>query len=763
MNPDIKKQKEKYVGTSPVIHDAKEKATGKIPYVGDMKRAGMLYARLVLSNVAHGKILRINTQKAEALPGVVKIYTAQNTPNTLYNSHQWNSGLDVSKDERLFSEKARFVGDRIAAVVATDPYTAKRAAQMVEIEYEPLEPILTIEDALDSEKPPIHENSSNHVMHKKMQVGSLEALDENEYITIESEMETPKVHHAAMEPHVCLAEADYSGHVTIWTPCQVIFQVQLITAQAVGLPLAKVRVIKAPMGGSFGGKGQPILEPVCAYMAHDLRKPIRLETDRRESILASRSRHRIKGKTKTIVSQEGKIKGREIDLVVDSGAYLTNGEALFMAMAKKANRLYRIPHQTVSGDVVYTNTPIGGACRGYGSPQIHGITEVNIDKTAAAIGWDPVDFRIKNLIHPFDEDPTGGPNLGNARVLDCVRKGAEKFNWYQRRQQVEENQSERYSRGVGMACATHGNGYYGAYQDFITLDMRMTEDGDLILKSGIHDLGCGTVTIMKQIVAEVMDLPLEKIEAMEGDTLVSPYDSAGTQASRVTYVCGAGAKKIAELLKDKMVDSAACIFDVDSGRIALRNGNVMIKDEDKVLTSCGELVMKMKEIQKKDAQIVYTYESPANPGVYGAHFVEVEIDRLTGLMKVLDVLAVHDIGKAINPGFVEGQIHGAVQMGIGLAVSEDLKIDENGQVKGDNFSRYHVVNAPDMPLIEVILIEDGDEHGPYGAKSIGEVATVPVTPAIINAVYHALGVEITKLPAIPERIIEAIKHKEEGE
>lgn len=753
-------EKLKYVGRSPAMHDAKEKATGKINYTGDIKKADMLYARLVLSTVAHGKIRHISTEKAEALPGVVKVYTFENTPDTLYNSHQWNPGLKVLKDERLFSEKARFVGDRIAAVVAEDAFTAKKAADLIEIDYEILEPVLKVEEAYDQQKPLIHEGTKNCIGKHSIEVGNVESLDESAHIIVESEMETPKIHHAAMEPHVCLAEADYNGQVTIWTPCQVVFQVQLIAAQVLKLPLAKVRAIKTPMGGSFGGKGQPVLEPVCAYMAYDLRKSVRLETDRRESILASRTRHRVKGKVKSFVDKEGIIKGRSIDLVVDSGAYFTNGEALFMAMGKKANRMYRISHQKIKGDIVYTNTPIGGACRGYGSPQIHAITEVNIDQVAMKTGWDPVDFRLKNFVHPYDDDPTGGPNIGNARVIDCVKEGAEAFNWYQRRQRAEESRHERVIKGVGMACGTHGNGYYGAYQDFITLDLRMTEDGDLILKSALHDQGCGTVITMKQIVSQVMDLPLEKVTAYEADTLISPYDSAGTQASRVTYVCGAGARKTAELLKNKIMEAAARIFGLSLTEIIVENEHLTNGKTGEVLASYGELVLQMKEKLRMDAHMNYTYESPANPAVYGAHFTEVEIDRYTGLVRVKEVLAVHDIGKAINPGMVEGQIHGAIQMGIGMAISEDLKIDEKGVAKGDNFSRYHVINAPDMPEIKVHLVEKGDEYGPFGAKSIGEVAAVPITAAVINAIHHALGVMITQLPASPERVIEAIQQKE---
>ncbi len=739
----------KYVGKSVPMHDVMDKVTGEIKYVGDMKLPNMLYAKLLLSDIAHGVIKSIDISKAQALKGVVKIYTYENTPSTSYNSHIWYDGLKAIEDEYLFSKQVRFYGDRIAAVAAEDKETAERAISLIKVEYEKLPHIISPLEA--------KENPEYRITSKEIKSGEPENIIQTAEIVVETALKTQKVHHAAMETHICLANKELDGTVTIWTPCQVAFQVQLVVCTALGLPKDKVRAIKAAMGGSFGGKGQPVLEPVCAYMAYDLGKPVKLYMDRTECIIATRTRTATIGNVSTAVDAEGNILARDIKMLVDAGAYMTNGEAVALAMGKKAFRLYKIQNQRYTAEVVYTNTPIGGACRGYGSPQIHALTEINIDAAARRLGMDPVKLRLKNLFQPYDKDSIGGPALGNARVIQCVEKGMEVFNWKEKRERPKA--IGRYVRGVGMACATHGNGYYGAYQDYITMSLMMNEKGEIILNSGIHDLGCGTVTTMKQIVSEVFDIPLDKVTAVEGDTFKSPFDSAGTQASRVTFVCGACALKAAEQTRAKLVHYASRILGCAEEQVVLENGMIYASDQPDKKQAYGDMVTSIQKTLSEKVEVSCTYESPANPASYAVNFVEAEVDTMTGMVRILEVLAVHDIGKAINPGFVEGQIQGAIQMGIGFALSEEISVDSGGIVKETNLGKYHIVNAPDMPDVKVMLIEEGEEHGPYGAKSVGEVSTVAIAPAIINAISNAVDIDITALPATPERVLEAIKRK----
>jgi CO/xanthine dehydrogenase Mo-binding subunit len=746
----------RYVGNSIPIHDIKEKVTGKIKYYGDMTMPGMLHAKLLLSSIAHGRIKSIDTSRAEALPGVEAVFTYKNSPATQYNSHKWIDGMEVVADERLFTEKVRFCGDRIAAVVAADRQTAERAVKLIEVEYEELPAIINPEAALNNENIRIHENG-NLVFEKEMKCGDPKEAMGNAYLVVEDRVETPKVHHGAMETHGCIADVDAYGNITIWSPCQVVFQVQLIVAQILGIPTNKIRVIKTTTGGSFGGKGQPIMEPVCAFMSYSLKKPVKLATDRMETIAATRTRTKTIGTVRTAVDINGTILARDIHMLVDAGAYFTNADAVAVAMGKKSFKMYRIKNQRYSAACVYTNTAIGGAARGYGSPQVHALTEINLENTARKLNMDPVDFRLKNLVHPYDKDPIGGPDLGNARIIECVEKGAEAFGWKEKYSRPKD--IGRFARGIGMACCAHGNGYFGAYPDFITMSLRISGDGSVVLKGALHDMGCGTNTTMAQIVAEVLDIDIEKVYVPEADTLVSPFDSAGTQASRVTFVCGGAAKKVSEQLREKMIKYGQMIFECEENDIIMKDGFIWNSKNAASRLTYGEAAVIIQKKYYDEAGETITFQSPGNPASYGVNFAEVEVDRITGRVKVLDIVAVHDIGRAINRGFVYGQIQGAVQMGLGMALSEELCLDDKGRLLSNRLSRYHVINAPDMPDVRIFLVEEGEDSGPFGAKSIGEIAAVPTAPAIINAINNALDINIDVLPAIPERIMEKIKAK----
>jgi len=740
----------KYVGKSIPIHDIEDKVSGKMKYACDMDLPGMLHAKLILSDKAHAVVKHMDVSKAEKLQGVIKIFKPEDSPTVKYNSHKWYAGHTTVDDELIFTSNPRHVGDRIGAVVATKKSIAEAAARLIEIEYE----------ELDVSVDPIQVRKSEDVVFEKtMVLGDYDYADETNLLEIEDTFSTQKIHHAAMETHVCVASPDRGGVLNVWTPCQVAFQVRLVVAQILEMPLNNVRVIKTTMGGSFGGKGQPVLEPVAAFLAKATDAPVKLVMNRQESILGSRTRNAVVGQVKTKVTPEGIIIARDIDMTVDAGAYYTNADAVAMAMGKKSFRMYNMPNQNYHVAAVLTHTPVAGAARGYGSPQYHAVTEVHMDRVARSIKMDPTDLRLKNLVKPFDKDPLGGPDLGDARARDCITEGRKAFDWDERR--LKTSDDGRVVKAVGMAIATHGNGYFDAFQDYISLYIRLDEDGQVFLNAGFHDQGCGTITTMKQIVGEVLDLPMDKIFVPEVDTLISPYDSAGTQASRVTFVCGKGAQNASENLRKQFIEKIAEVYQCDLDQISLKDGIVHFNTQNKDAITYGEAVIRIQNELNHDISESHKYQSVANPAVYAANFAEVEIDKLTGLVRVTDVLAVHDIGQAINKGFVEGQIQGAIQMGIGFALTEEIEVDAKGRVKGDTFAKYHVVNAPDMPEVKVLLVEEPDANGPFGAKSVGEISTCAIAPAIINAIEHGLGIEIDALPATPERILEALRKEKD--
>ncbi|MBP1925654.1 CO/xanthine dehydrogenase Mo-binding subunit [Sedimentibacter acidaminivorans] len=745
----------KYVGKSIIKDDTYDKATGKTKFICDMKRHNMLYAKLVLSEKPHAEI---EMDKSEALniEGIEAVYTYDDIPHVLYNSHEWFAGGNQYKDEYLLCNRARFVGDRIALVVGKSKRVVEEAISKLSIGYKELESVVGIKQAKENKA--IIKNDSNVAFSKSINCGDYEEEFKKADYIIKDSGKTQKIHHSAIEPHICLSEIDEHGSLVVWSPCQTAFQIQYHVASVLNIPFNKVRVIKAVMGGSFGGKGQTVLEPICAFAAYTLNRPVMLYMDRKDAILGTRSRNATEISVETAISKEGKILARKIIADIDGGAYHTNSTAVAMAIGKKLFRMYDIQNQYFQGNSYYTNTIPGGACRGYGSPQAHAITEINIDNAAKKIRMDPCEFRLNNLVKEGAKDPTGGTDIGNTKIRQCVINGMEDFDWKNKRQNIKTKDTDRYAYGVGMACAVHGNGYMGAYPDFSNVDMSIFADGSVLVKIGIHDQGCGTVTTMQQIAAESLDINVDKVRVLEVDTLATPYDSAGTQASRVTFVCGGAVKSAGENLRKKVIDSFCKLKGYSEDDVIASNGFVYQKNSDKKY-SYGDVAVELETKHSQSMSVFERYESPANPATHAASFAEVKVDKYTGYVEVIDLLAVHDIGKSINPQIVEGQIQGGAHMSLGMALLEEIDIDKNGYVKSTNFSKYHLLNAPQMPEVRVMTIEENEPFGPYGAKSVGELAAVAPAPAVLNAINFALDTNITIYPATPEVVMNAISNK----
>lgn len=742
----------KYIGESIPRHDVREKVTGSLIYTGDRKLPGQVYGALVISRKAHAEILDIDTKKALDVPGVLKVYTAEDVPDALYSAHVWMQGMKDIADESLLTLRPRHYGDRLACVVAETEESARRGALAVRVTYQELPVIRTIEEALAPGAYPIH-GYGNAPFDITKEYGPVDAGLSSAAVIVTDRVTTAAQHHGALENHVCLAYPDRDGILTIETPCQISFQVQMMASGITGLPQESIRVVKMTTGGSFGGKSQPVLEPLCAYIAHDLKRPVLLKTDREQSIVSTRRRNSVSGHVTLALDAAGHFLARDIDMLVDTGAYYGNGTAVSMAMMKKSFRLYQADAQRYRARAVVTNTPVAGAARGYGSPQIHALTEINVENAAHHLKMDPLTLRLRNLIRPYGDDPLGGPGLGNAGAEECLLRGAEAFKWEEKRQRPPS--SGRYRTGIGMALIVHGNGYFGAYPEFTSIQLTLTQDGGILVNTALHDLGCGTVTVTKQIVAETMGVSIDRIRVLESDTLRSPYDPNGTQACRVTYVCGEATRLGALALKDLLMKSAAGLLGTET--VTGVAEDAVVDAQGNVLLTLAELAKRSLYEQRKSLSVTYDYEATGNPGSYGANFAEVVVDTWTGMVKVSALTAAHDIGLALNPDFVKGQIHGGIQMNLGYALCEEITTNRDGTVKSTGFSKYHMINAPEMPEVDIVLVEKGEPGGPYGAKSIGEACAVATAPAVINAINHALGTRIGTLPATPERIIEALE------
>ncbi|QGP91193.1 Molybdopterin-binding domain of aldehyde dehydrogenase [Neomoorella glycerini] len=741
------------VGKPAPLKDAVAKATGRLAYVGDMELPHMLHGKILFSPVPHARIKSIDTSAAAALPGVRAVVTYQNSPRVAYNSALRFAGHNIPRDEYIFDDTVRFVGDRVAAVAADDEETAARALKLIKVEYEELPAVFDPEEALQPGAPAVHPGG-NLVATIKAEAGDVEQAMAAADFIFTDRITTPRVTHAALELHACLA--DYSnGKLTVWSANQNIFATRLILAEVLGLPLNKVRVIKPPVGGAFGGKLEAVLEPVAALLAMKTGRPVRMELSRREVMVSTRTRYAAVFYLKTGVKKDGTIVAQDIRVVMDKGAYATSALNVPSAMNDKAFKLYRIPNLRITSLPVYTNNPIGGAMRGYGSPQLMAAREIHLDRIARALGSDPVDFRRQNLVRPGDINPRFNKTLGNCRPLDCLEEGAARFDWAGKKARPQG--TGRYRRGIGVAAGNHGTGVFGVHVDLTTIALKMNEDGSCTLFTGNQDIGQGSNTMLSLIVAEVLGIRPDQIEVVEADTELTSWD-VGTYASRVTWVGGNAAKKAAEKVRQQLLEEGARLLSERVEELDLDGGYVFSRGNPAKRVSLGEIVIAAQQgPDQREIKAYESYHSVFGPGSYAVVFAEVEVDTETGAVKVLQLVAAHDIGRAINPLMVEGQIEGGIQMGLGYALSEELKVDPaSGKVLNPSLKKYRLFKAAAMPEIEVILVEKGEEHGPFGAKSIGEAATVAVAPAVVNAVADALGMDFNDLPVTPEKILAAL-------
>ncbi|MCP4335028.1 MAG: molybdopterin-dependent oxidoreductase, partial [Gammaproteobacteria bacterium] len=529
----------KHISSPLPILDGYEKVSGRLCFTADMKLEGLLHTKLIFSSVAHATIKHIDIEAARAVPGVIEIFHHGNTPGNTYNSTIWFEGQEAPEDETMFPRLLRHIGDRVVAVVAETQEIADRAARLIEVEYDCLPAVFDAfaardlcEDMAASDQKSIFEKPVNETT---FDYGNTRAAFDRADLVIEDTVTTPKTHHCAMENHVCIAMPEADGRILILTPCQSIFAVQFVVARAIGVPASQLRVVKTPIGGSFGGKAEPVLDPLCAWFAKTLGRPVTIAFNRGETFTATRTRSKAIGYIQTAVNRDGRILARDTDVLVDVGAYCTGGMFLPASMSQRLCRIYNIENQHYRGRSFYTNTLPSGAYRGYGSPQIHAISEINLDHVARQLGMDPVKFRLKNLIHPNDADPVTGLGLGNARIRDCVEQGSVHFDWGNR--WSAGSTGGRRKRGVGMACATHINGCFPGFHEATTATLQVRRDGGIDLICALHDLGCGSNTVLAQIIAEVLDISPARIVFCEVDTDICDYD-LGTRASRMTYIAG---------------------------------------------------------------------------------------------------------------------------------------------------------------------------------------------------------------------------------
>ncbi|MDD2370556.1 MAG: molybdopterin-dependent oxidoreductase [Firmicutes bacterium] len=739
------------IGSRTPIDDALAKATGEATYTADIKLANMCYGKLILSTIAFGKVKSINYTEALKIEGVIDVLTYKDFPNIKYNSALRFKDHGILKTETVISETVRFVGDRIGLVIAESLAIAEKALKLIEVEYEEYKPVFDEEEAATSSIQ-LHEGLNNKVgtISTGADAETVADLISKADFIIEDKIKIPMVNHVSLETYSVIGEYR-SKKITVYASTQNSFAVRVLISDVFNMPLNKVRVIQPTLGGAFGGKLEVVTELVAAGAAMKVKRPVKIVLSRKESMIASRTRNGATIDVKSGVNKDGTIVATDFKILINTGAYVGSGMNVIGAMSHKLLKAYKYPLR-YTGSPVVTNTPIAGAMRGYGSPQAFLGMNLHIDKIAMTLGVDPVELNMKHIVDKNEVDILA---FGNPELKACVTRGKELFDWESKKKEISKfnKKNQDFIRGIGFGIGAHGAGVYPAHQDCVNLLLRLNEDGSFNYWSASHDMGNGSLTAQKMIMSEVLTTDVEDIEATQVNTETCPWN-LGDYASRGVFVEGQGAYKLADAMKNLILETSVLKFKVHKEALSIKDKKVWL--DDKPLGSFGDIAVYAQTTLQKELSVLVDHHSIAGRTSYGAHFAEVEINRENGAVKVLDYVAVHDSGTIINRYGIEGQLEGGIHMGIGYALSEKMTFDEKGNLLENNLKKYQIFKSNEMPEIKVDFIETGDNGGPFGAKSISECATVPSAQTIINAVANAIGEHTNTIPISKEEILNII-------
>jgi xanthine dehydrogenase molybdenum-binding subunit len=743
---------------------ASEKATGTAKYLADIKLPGMLAGKILFSPHAHAKILKIDRSRAEKLPGVEAVITWEDVPKTLYNPNKLDLILVHPelefKDMYVLSEKARFVGDRIAAVAAVDGATAQEALELIEVRYEVLPAVFDPIEAMKPGTPKIHDYAESNVsVHFSFPVawGDVEKGFQDADVVVEETFRTAGNHTCQLEPCTCIASFAPDGRLTVWSPSQHAFLHRRKVAEIFEMPEGMIRWITPHVGGAFGKYGSLSLEPVCVALAKKAGRPVKLEFSREEDLFATETRQRFVSTGKIGVKRDGTITALQQKMIVDGGAYYTHNFSTTAVNMGGFTGLYRCPNVAAEATCVYSNVHPTGGVRGYGNHEGTCVLEQLVDMAARKIGMDPLEMRLKNSKKAGDLSSTGLP-METCTFEEMIKLGAEKIGWKEKKMQKKERGRKRY--GIGMGIAMDVSGAHPHNIQHRNAFIKFNEDGSANLLVNAADIGQNVIGAMVQIAAETLGLKYEDIHVVAGDTDSTLYD-IGQHASGGCYQIGHAVINAAQQAKIQLLERAAKRLEMSPDDLEVKERRIFAGSDPTKEISIQEVVKEaMYNFKGEHLNISGkgSFSPKLNPPPFSVVFTEVEVDTETGEIKVLKILYLADPGRAINPATVEGQLEGAIALSLGYVLSEDYIINrETGALESDNFNTYKLCSALDMPETEVVLYEKPVPSGPFGAKGIAQGAMAAVTPSIANAIYDAVGVFITDMPATPEKILQGLK------
>ena len=753
----LKNNKYKVIGTRPIRHDGLEKVTGKAVYSADVQLPNMSFGAILRSPYAHAKIVSIDTSEAEKLNGVFAVITGKDFQTGIDKDIEIGEGIANFKWDSMnimARDKVVYFGHAVAAVAAKDRNTGLQALKKIKVEYEELPPVLDVDEAVKKDSVVIQDDfkgveingelsSKNVADYFQFNFGDVDNGFKNSDYVIEKEYSMPMVHQGYIEPHVAVAQWGEDGRLTLWTSTQGAFPVRTQTAGILGMPESRVRVMPAEIGGGFGGKTRVYLTPLAAMLSKKSNRPVKIVMDRPSVFDATGPAPGGKIKIKIGVTKDMKIKSAYSDLRLEGGAF---GGSAVGASAKCVFSCYEIENTKIDGYDLVVNKPKSAAYRAPGSPQVSFAMEVTIDEICNENGWDPLEFRIKNASKEGTRRGDGPkfPKIGNLDVLDAVKKSK---HWN------SDKPVSKNGRLVGRGIAS---GYWmnGGGKSSVTLSLN--DDGTVTLLEGSSDIG-GTRPSIAMQAAEILGLNATEMFPRIPDTDGVGYNGM-TGGSRTTFATGWAAVNAARNMIKELKNRLSMIWEIEAEEIAFDNGNFSSKSD-------SELTINIRELAKKldgtggPVSSVGSVDLDSSTHGFGTHIVDLEIDPETGKTDIIKYTAVQDVGRAIHPSYVEGQIQGGAAQGIGWALNEEYFINEKGKMLNSSYLDYRMPTALDLPMIDTILVENENPEQPFGVRGVGEVPICPPLGAISNAIKDALGIRLNDLPMKPSVILKALSKK----
>ena len=750
------------VGKSVPRFRARELVTGEAKYSVDIVLTGMLIGKVLRSPYHHARILNIDTSRAERLPGVKAVVTASDMP-------QWATTFSTTTEPPIAKEKVRYIGEAVAGVAAIDEYVAGQALDLIKVDYEELPAVFDIEDAMQLGAPKIHQVEHNVVDRFQVVRGDVErGFREADFIA-QGRFVTPPQNHCCMEPKTCLASFDTSGKLTIRSTSSHIFQVRRDLAIAFGLAENKVRLIQALTVGGHFGSAIPTMQLyyISSLLAMKTGLPVKISNTREEEFLTVRPQMPTVIELKMGVKRDGTVVAKQARVLGDAGAYHDPVTlAVLSVVMIRHDNLYRFTNLKAEAALVYTNRVPTGQLRGFGNAQGHFALESVMDMLSEGIGMDPAELRLKNAIRT-DDISVHGWVMKSCGLTECIEKATESTGWKEKKAKRQAN------RGLGMACGVHVAGMKTAGAPYTMAGgafVQVNADGTINLITGEGDTGQGAATVLSQICAEELGVPIEDVSMSAADTDFSPYCS-GPYSSRTTTIGGNAVRLAAADAKRQLLEAAAQKLGTAVEELELKDRRIYVRNNLSKVVSIAQVASDSayRPILGRGAFIpsqpgsdpVTWYGDCATAYSFATDVAEVSVDTETGQVKVEAITAARDLGKAINPQSAEGQIEGGLAQGIGYALTELLE-PTKGEVVKNQFTDYKIPTTLDMPVIKPILVESNEPRGPFGAKGVGELAMVPTAAAIANAIYDAVGVRITELPITAEKVLKALKEKRVG-